>query len=354
MNIGYANKPSFCDTIFSCCRKSNTVQEYYNHESERVNLNLSPAKVEVPSAKPNDKNYLRLYHDYLRAYQEYEKIIQLFPGLNLRNPLSVKSHVTVMQYHKALIKHGKSKQVTTTITPVPKPQHSQEKIQDYIIKLWIEDPQNDYDLLKATYMQICAEKSDGWCDGWSYLLSILSQDDVDKLITIWKEIDQLCLNSSHTLSVTDIGTAIDFARRASRYHVINNDPPSPPSSIVPLTIQQRRQYDAYQTAGFGRYASPSDSETWKNDKDTELTLHGVIKSTIKKLKSNQTLRLTSPTHDVAVRKKNKSFIVCETENYGIQRCSTINEVLQILQEWKSKCEDKKSPIQFFTQYMIVG
>lgn len=218
---------------------------------------------------------------------------------------------------------------------VSRPSHSQEDIQDEMIRHWLRNPLNDQDQLRANYAWNYKGVEGGWCDGWSYVLSV----DGDGLAELWEKIDSY-LDGGEQLNSTDIYKACTFARKASLYHIMNQDPP---------TVKSPQGLD-YQAANFDLEQTPSKRENWQHDEDSTLPMY-VIKEDIKSLDAGQTLRLTSPIHDAAVKCIKGGYIVAETESHGIQKCKNLQEVLLILDEWRKECEQNNAP--FFNQTMIV-
>ena len=198
---------------------------------------------------------------------------------------------------------------------INKQRHSQEEIQEKITRLWMNDPINDIDLRYATeaYQNV---RINGWCDGWSYVLSV---EDEDKLVAVWAYIDDMLdgVNMERNRSIEF--DACNFARKAYRYYCSSEE-------------ERERK------------------EIWKNDKESTLSLVYIM-SEIKKMPKGRTLRLTSPDHDVAVKYSEDGYVVSETELYGIQRVNKLEYVKEILQEWKNYTEKEHMP--FFNQMMIV-
>jgi len=218
---------------------------------------------------------------------------------------------------------------------VSKPSHSQEEIQDEMIQLWQANAINNLDQLRADYAWGYRALESGWCDGWSYVLSVNGDD----LAELWTEIDNL-LDGGDQLNSTSIFNACTFARKASLYHIMNQVPPA---------VGSPQGLD-YQAANFGLEQTPKNRENWKHDEDSTLETYA-IKADIKSLDVDQTLRLTSPIHDAAVKRIKGGYIVSETESHGIQKCENLQEALLILVEWREECEQNDDP--FFNQTMIV-
>lgn len=212
--------------------------------------------------------------------------------------------------------------------------HSQTEIQRYIVALWIEDSErsfgNELDHKKARYVQKQGEAEDGWCDGWAYT----SVYHPEELLDIWGKVDK-AIDGEYELTSTDRFNAVQLAKEASLYHVINNPP-------------DEDQKEDYDDAGYD--LERKQDETWRSDEDTELPIY-VIKGLAKQLNVGDTLRLTSPTHDSSIYKKSKTeYIVAETELSGIQYCKEIEQVVEILEKWE-KDRDENGEL-FFTQYLI--
>ncbi|MEH2033226.1 MAG: hypothetical protein V7K67_26985 [Nostoc sp.] len=221
---------------------------------------------------------------------------------------------------------------------VRKPEHNQEQIQDEMIKLWKSNPINEQDQLRADYAWNYRKTEGGWCDGWSYVLS----RGADDLADLWAEIDNL-LDSGDPLNSTSIYNATTFARKACLYHIMNHDAPAD-------NEDNPTQYADYQAANFSLEQKPSDRENWKHDDSGTLPMY-IIVNEIKSLQVGQTLRLTSPIHDAAVKHTKEGYIVSETESHGVQKCQKLEEALLILEEWQAECERKHAP--FFNQTLIV-
>ncbi len=213
--------------------------------------------------------------------------------------------------------------------------HSQTEIQDYIVALWVKDRVlpygNELDHKKALYMQNYAFEEGGWCDGWAKTLAYHPEE----LLDIWGKVDR-AIDGEYELTSTDRFNAVQLAKEASLYHVINNTP-------------DEDLKEDYDDAGYDLERKPN--EIWHSDEDTELPIY-VIKSLAKQLNVGDTLRLTSPTHDSSIYKKSKTeYIVAETELSGIQYCKDIEQVVEILEKWE-KDRDENGEL-FFTQYLIV-
>lgn len=218
---------------------------------------------------------------------------------------------------------------------ISKPSHSQEEIQDEMIQLWQINAANDQDQLRANYAWNYRKVEGGWCDGWSYVLSM----GRDELAETWAEIDSL-IGGGDQLNSTSKYHACTLARKASLYHIMNQDPPA-------AGTQQNLDY---QAANFDSEQTPGNREIWKHDEDATLEMY-VIEEEIKSLADGQTLRLTSPIHDAAVKRIKGGYIVSETESHGVQKCEKLQEALLILDEWRVECEKNNFP--FFNQTMIV-
>ncbi len=213
--------------------------------------------------------------------------------------------------------------------------HSQEEIQQYIVALWLDDSkqsfENELDQKKAKYMQNYANKEGGWCDGWAYTLVYHPEE----LLDIWGKIDK-AIDGEYDLTATDRFNAVELAKKASLYHIVNNTP-------------DEDQMKDYNNAGYNLERKPN--EIWHSDEDTELPIYE-IKRLAKQLSVGDSLRLTSPTHDSSIYRKSKTeYIVAETELSGIQYCKDIGQVVEILEKWK-KDRDENGEL-FFTQYLIV-
>lgn len=217
-----------------------------------------------------------------------------------------------------------------------KPMNGQEKIQAFAVDLWVNAATSDHDAARANYARTYAGTEGGWCDGWSHVLSLGGNE----LPTLWREIDA-AIAGGESLSKTSESQAADFARLAVRYHILNGDPPTAGSA----------QAQDYQEAGYDLEALPQYSETWRHDYRDALPMH-VIKAEIKSLSEGKTLRLTSPIHDSAVRRlRRNTYIVAETEEHGVQECSSLDQVMRILDEWRTSCKEAGNP--FFSQSMVV-
>ncbi|MCL1128020.1 hypothetical protein L2764_27145, partial [Shewanella surugensis] len=238
--------------------------------------------------------------------------------------------MSVIQMGKKKNKKAKEEPIT-----VSRPSHTQEEIQDEMIKLWQIHAINEQDQLRADYAWNYRGIEGGWCDGWSYVLSMGG----DELAEIWSEIDSL-LDGGNQLNSTSKYNACALARKASLYHIMNQDPPE-------TGIQQEKDYKA---ANFEVEQTPANRESWNHDEDSTLKMY-VIKEEIKSLEDGQTLRLTSPIHDAAVQRIKGGYIVSETESHGVQKCEKLEEAMLILGEWREECEQKNDP--FFNQTMIV-
>lgn len=174
------------------------------------------------------------------------------------------------------------------------------------------------------------EVEDGWCDGWAKTLVYHPEE----LLDIWGKVDK-AIDGEYELTSTDRFNAVQLAKEASLYHVINN----------PADEDQKEDYD---DAGYDLERMPN--EIWHSDEDTELPIFE-IKSLARQLTVGDTLRLTSPTHDGSIYKKSRTeYIVAETELSGIQYCKNIEQVVEILEKWQKYC-DRKGKL-FFTQYLI--
>lgn len=237
--------------------------------------------------------------------------------------------------HQQPIQMNKKKKGKEETISVSRPSHGQEEIQDEMINLWKRNAINDLDQLRADYAWKYKAIEGGWCDGWSYVLSVNGDDLAD----LWSEIDNL-LDGGEQLSSTSIYNACTLARKASLYHIMNGSPPA----------VNTQQYSDYQEANFDLEQIPESRETWRHDENSTLPIH-VIKEEIKSLETGQTLRLTSPVHDAAVKRIKGGYIVSETEIHGVQKCEKLQEALLILEEWQRECEQKGVP--FFNQTMIV-
>jgi hypothetical protein len=217
-----------------------------------------------------------------------------------------------------------------------RPANGQEAIQAFVVDLWAADPINDHDAARANYARTYAGVEGGWCDGWSHVLSLGG----DELPRLWREIDA-AIGGGEPLSKTSGAQAVALARSAVRYHILNGGAPAANSA-------QARDYEA---AGYNLEASPQSHETWRHDYQAALAMH-VIREEIRSLSAGKTLRLTSPVHDSAVRCLGKNtYIVAETEEHGVQECSSLDAAMQILDEWRMSCEKTGSP--FFSQSMVV-
>lgn len=211
--------------------------------------------------------------------------------------------------------------------------NSQEKIQNYMINIWLNNTTDDYDKKKASYMYKYRDDEGGWCDGWAYLLAYKPET----LLEIWEKVDN-AIKGTYVLNSNDIYNVKECVRRASTYHILNGKPNN----------QQKADYkDAYN-------GESKSIETWHHDEDNELKIYEIIEE-IKKLEDGQTLRLTSPIHDCAIYKQQRDvYIVAETELSGIQLCNGIEKVRMILENWKSNCEeDENGEYVFFTQFMVM-
>lgn len=216
------------------------------------------------------------------------------------------------------------------------PEHSQDDIQNFIIELWLGLCKSDIDLKRAEYMRDYSGTEGGWCDGWSYALS---RPGGEKLAEIWREIDQACTDRSNVSSTT-MFEAVERARVAALYHVMNSEPPA--------DAAQRAAYDA---AGFDMEKTPNTWESWKHTFGSPLELY-VIQVEIKKLQVGTTLRLTSSSHDAAVKRTKDGFVVAETERHGIQLCTKLQDAMAILEDWQEQCAQDEEK-EFFSQTMVV-
>lgn len=212
--------------------------------------------------------------------------------------------------------------------------NTQEKIQNYMIDIWLKGTTDEDDLKKANYVYKYRKEEGGWCDGWAYLLAYKPET----LLEIWEKVDK-AIENKYVLNSTDKYNVKECVRRASTYHILNGEPDD----------QQKADYkDAlYNFESKGR-------ETWHHDEDNELEIYEIIEE-IKKLKDGHTLRLTSPVHDCAIYKRQRNvYIVAETELSGIQLCDGIEEIRMILENWKSNGkEDENSEFVYFTQFMVI-
>ncbi len=209
--------------------------------------------------------------------------------------------------------------------------HTQLEIQNHIVDLWLNDPENDIDSCRAKYLKENLIYEGGWCDGWAYTLMF----HPDELLSMWGNIDN-AIDEKYELSLSDIYNAAQLARMASGYHIINN---WMDADNIHIQLYNSLGYDAY-------YRSKS-IETWRHDINTHLEIYE-IKEIAKKLKEGHTLRLTSRNHDAAIYKKSaKEYIVSETELAGIQLVD-INELCTILQNYREECGKR----MFFSQYLI--
>jgi hypothetical protein len=229
-------------------------------------------------------------------------------------------------------KRGKSKNEKPVVR---KAEHTQEEIQNFMIGLWQANPKDELDQVRADYAQMYKAEEGGWCDGWSYVLSQRGEE----LAEVWTAVDT-ALTENSAVTKTIAGQAMELARKASLYHIINGDPPGPDTQK--LLDYQAAHYDLFET--------PASRETWRHDEGTPVKLY-VIKEEIKSLEVGRTLRLTSPTHDAAVQRLREGFTVSETEKHGVQKVSSLDEVLLILKEWQEEC--RKTGVLFFTQSMVV-
>ncbi len=223
-----------------------------------------------------------------------------------------------------------------------KPEHDQTQIQNHIIAAWASDyHEGGLDEIRARYAETYRDDNGGWCDGWAYLLS----KGVEGLAEMWRAIDT-AISTGEDLSMTDMAEAVGLARRAVWYHVINNDPPDPSEA----------QYADYVDAVYHRDRESREPEFWRHEEPSpdapmiELSLK-LIMAEVKGLKRDETLRMTSTTHDASVRRIKDGYIVSETELHGVQQCDSLGTVEAILGAWKEDCE--KNKVAFFSQPLKV-
>jgi hypothetical protein len=235
------------------------------------------------------------------------------------------------------LKKGKKKKKEEEEEPAVAytPSHGQEEIQDSMIQIWQANALNDQDQLRADYAWNYRAVEGGWCDGWSYVVASAGEE----LSTVWQEIDAL-LDGGDALSKTSAFNATNFARKASLYHIKNQDAPAAGSA----------QLTDYEEANFDLESTPGDAESWDHDEDKTLPMY-VIKAEIKALDEGQTLRLTSPIHDAAVNCVADGYVVSETESHGVQKVDSLEAAVLILDEWRQECAENDDP--FFSQSMVV-